>query len=61
MAKRCEIPTTLKQIANLSKEDLEKAAEASAKATAMACMAFPVSAQMVIDAMARVDRLAIQS
>ncbi len=61
LAKRCEIPTTLKQIANLSKEDLEKAAEASAKATAMACMPFSVSAQMVIDAMARVDRLAIQS
>lgn len=61
LAKRCEIPTTLKQIANLSREDLEKAADASAKATAMACMPFPVSAQMVIDAMARVDRLSIQS
>ncbi|AIF54198.1 iron-containing alcohol dehydrogenase family protein [Pelosinus sp. UFO1] len=60
LANRCKIPTTLRQIASLSKEELEIIAEASSKATAMACMPFEVSKEMVINAIKRVDSLAAQ-
>lgn len=51
LAKRCAIPTTLGQIANLSKAELQTVTDSSAKATAMACMPFKVTAEMVVDAM----------
>lgn len=58
LAKRCAIPTTLGQIAVLSETELRIVAEASAKTTAMACMPFSVSGDMVIAAMLRVNQLA---
>lgn len=58
LAKRCAIPTTLGQIANLSEAELQTVADSSAKAAAMACMPFKVTAEMVVDAMQRVDELA---
>jgi glycerol dehydrogenase-like iron-containing ADH family enzyme len=58
LAKNCRIPTMLKQIVQLSKEELERVAQVSAKATAMKCMPFKVTGDMVIDAMRRVDGLA---
>lgn len=61
LAERCSIPTSLRQIATLSETELRIAAEASAQATAMACMPFKVTAEMVIEAMQRVDCLAAHS
>lgn len=58
LAGSCGIPTKLSQIASMSEAELHTAAEASAKAAAMACMPFAVTADMVIDAIRRVDRLA---
>lgn len=58
LADRCGIPTTLSQIATLAESELYMAAEASVKTTAMACMPFVVTTEMVIDAIRRVDRLA---
>lgn len=58
LAGSCGIPTRLSQIASMSQAELRTAAEASAKAAAMACMPFAVTADMVIDAIRRVDRLA---
>lgn len=58
LAADCGIPIALKQIASMTPEELAIAAQASAKAGAMACMPFPVSAEMVIQAIQRVDRLA---
>jgi len=60
LAKCCKIPTTLKQIVKLSKEELTRVAQVSAKATAMKCMPFEVTGDMVIQAMHRVDQLACQ-
>lgn len=60
LADRCGIPTTLSQIATLSEEELHTAAKASAKTSAMSCMPFAVTMEMVIDAIRRVDRLAAQ-
>lgn len=60
LADRCGIPTMLSQIATLSEVELETAAKASAKTTAMSCMPFDVTTKMVIDAIKRVDRLAMQ-
>jgi glycerol dehydrogenase-like iron-containing ADH family enzyme len=61
LAKCCRIPTTLKQIVELSKEELERVAQVSAGATAMTCMPFEVTGDMVIHAMRRVDDLASQA
>ncbi|MCM0758937.1 iron-containing alcohol dehydrogenase family protein [Sporomusa sphaeroides DSM 2875] len=58
LAQSCGIPTTLKQIADLSDDEMRLGAEASCKAAAMSCMPFPVTAQMVLDAIRRVDALA---
>ena len=58
LAADCGIPVTLKQIADMTPQELATAAQASARANAMACMPFPVSAEMVIQAIQRVDRLA---
>lgn len=60
LAASCGIPISLGQIANLSEEELKVAAKASAKATAMACMPFPVTPEMVIAAIRRVNELAGQ-
>jgi glycerol dehydrogenase-like iron-containing ADH family enzyme len=60
LADSCAIPTTLQQIVNLSESELQLVAQASSRATAMACMPFAVNAEMVIDAMRRVDRLTAQ-
>lgn len=57
LAYSCGIPTALSQIANMSEAELHTAAEASASAKAMNCMPFPVTADMVIDAIRRVDKL----
>jgi glycerol dehydrogenase len=60
LAKRCGIPTTLSQIATLSEDELQLACQASAKATAMACMPFAVTTEMVLAAIHRIDQLAAQ-
>jgi glycerol dehydrogenase len=60
LAERCGIPTMLSQIANLSEAELQMACQASAKATAMACMPFAVTAEMVLAAIKRIDGLAVQ-
>lgn len=60
LAASCGIPTMLKQIADMSEAELYIAAEASAKAAAMACMPFAVTPDMVIEAIRRIDRLAGQ-
>ena len=57
LADRCGIPTTLSQIAILSETELYMAAEAAVKTSAMSCMSFDVTTQMVVDAIRRVDRL----
>lgn len=61
LAERCSIPTCFNQIAQLSEAEFQLAAEASAQATAMACMPFKVTAEMVLEAMQRVDRLSTYS
>ncbi len=58
LAKCCSIPTTLRQIVKLSREELEMVAQVSSQAAAMKCMPFEVTGNMVIDAMGRVDSLA---
>lgn len=60
LAERCGIPTMLSQIAAMSEADLNIACEASAKAGAMSCMPFAVSAEMVVNAIHKVDCLAAQ-
>ena len=59
LADRCGIPTTLSQIAVMSDAELHAAAQAAVKASAMACMPFEVTVQMVIAAIQRVDSLAV--
>ncbi|MDF2502264.1 MAG: Glycerol dehydrogenase [Anaerosporomusa subterranea] len=54
----CGIPTMISQIADLSADELAIAAQAAVEAKAMSCMPFAVSAEMVIKAMRRVDKLA---
>lgn len=58
LAMGCGIPVTLSQLAKLSAEEIRIGAEASARSTAMSCMPFKVTADMVIDAIRRVDALA---
>ena len=58
LAADCGIPVRLSQIASMTPAELAGAAQAAACARAMACMPFAVSAEMVIDAIRRVDRLA---
>ncbi len=60
LAKRCGIPTMLSQIADLSEAELQLACKASAAATAMHCMPFAVTAEMVLAAIRRIDQLAVQ-
>ena len=60
LARRCGIPTMLNQIADMSEDEIQIACQASAKATAMACMPFAVTAGMVVDAIRRIDGLAAQ-
>lgn len=58
LAERCGIPTMLGQIASMSEAEIQLACQASAAAGAMACMPFEVTAEMVGNAIRRVDRLA---
>lgn len=58
LAERCGIPVTLRQIAELSVEEIKIGAEAAVKTTAMKCMPFAVTAAMVINAINRVDNIA---
>ena len=58
LAESCGIPTTLQQIADMSDNEKRLGAEASCKAAAMSCMPFPVTAEMVLDAIRLVDALA---
>jgi glycerol dehydrogenase len=58
LAASCGIPIMLKQIARMTDEELQRAAQASSKAGAMACMPFAVTPAMVIEAIQRVDTLA---
>lgn len=60
LAHACGIPTTLAKITVMSDTELRMAAEASAKARAMACMPFSVSTDMVIRAIRRIDALTAQ-
>lgn len=60
LAERCGIPTTLRQIANMTEEELQLACQASAAATAMACMPFSVNAEMLLAAIRRIDGLAVR-
>jgi glycerol dehydrogenase len=60
LAKRCGIPTTLSQIANMTEAELQLACQASAAATAMHCMPFAITAEMVRAAIRRIDQLAVQ-
>ena len=60
LAKQCGIPTMLSQIANMSEAELQLACRASTDATAMACMPFAVTAEMVVAAIRRIDRLAAE-
>ena len=60
LAQRCGIPTMLCQIAKMSEAEIQIACQASATATAMACMPFAVNAGMVVAAIHRIDRLAAQ-
>lgn len=60
LAERCAIPTTLHQIVSLSETELHTVAQAASGAAAMACMPFEVSAEMVIDAIRRVDSLTVR-
>jgi glycerol dehydrogenase-like iron-containing ADH family enzyme len=61
LAERCGIPTMLSQIASMSEAEIQIACQASAKASAMTCMPFAVTAEMVLAAIRRVDRLAAKS
>ena len=58
LAERCGIPTMLSQIANITEAELQLACQASAAATAMACMPFAVTTEMVLAAIRRIDGLA---
>lgn len=60
LADSCAIPTRLNQIVTLSESEIQTVAQASSRATAMSCMPFAVSAEMVIDAIRRVDSLSAQ-
>jgi glycerol dehydrogenase len=60
LAERCGIPIMLSQIAEMSEVELQIACQASAKATAMACMPFAVTAEMVVAAIRRIDSLAAE-
>lgn len=60
LAARCGIPTMLSQIVELSETELHIMARAASTATAMSCMPFEVSEDMVIDAIRRVDSLAVR-
>lgn len=56
----CGIPITLSQIAQLSTEEIQIGAKASAVSKAMSCMPFAVSPDMVIHAIQRVDMLSMK-
>ena len=58
LAHRCGIPTMLCQIAKMSEAEIQIACQASVTATAMACMPFAVTSEMVVEAINRIDRLA---
>ena len=58
LAQRCGIPVTLSQIAELTSEEIQLGAEAAVKTAAMKCMPFAVTAEMVINAINRVDNMA---
>ena len=58
LAERCGIPTMLRQIADMTEAELQLACQASAAATAMACMPFAVTTEMVLAAIRRIDGLA---
>lgn len=60
LAASCGIPITLNQIARMTAEELQRAAQASSEAGAMACMPFAVTPAMVMEAIQRVDNLAKQ-
>lgn len=60
LAESCGIPTTMRQIADLTPEGLSAVAEAAVQAAAMKCMPFAVTADMVVSAMRRVDSLAVR-
>ena len=60
LAERCGIPTMLNQIADMSDAEIQLACQASTDAAAMKCMPFLVSAEMVLDAIRRIDRLSAQ-
>ena len=60
LAQRCGIPVTLRQIAELTSEEIQLGAEAAVKTAAMKCMPFAVTAAMVINAINRVDNMAFR-
>ena len=57
LARQCGIPTSIGQIAPLTDEDIAAGAESAVRTAAMKCMPFAVTADMVVSAIRRVDRL----